>query len=96
MTHLTEKTLTRLDAAVAVPRYDRRDVSTGPVRGTGPGRHAAARPATEGAVTSMRRIVIYPGRIAVETAGHPTSRFPFSLQRHFPCSATFFISSRGL
>jgi mannitol 2-dehydrogenase len=29
VTHLTEKTLTRLNAAVAVPRYDRRDVSTG-------------------------------------------------------------------
>ena len=29
MTHLTEKTLSRLNAAVAVPRYDRRDVSTG-------------------------------------------------------------------
>ena len=29
MTHLTEKTLTRLNAAVAVPRYGRRDVSTG-------------------------------------------------------------------
>jgi mannitol 2-dehydrogenase len=29
VTHLTEKTLTRLNAAVAVPRYDRHDVSTG-------------------------------------------------------------------
>jgi mannitol 2-dehydrogenase len=29
VTQLTEKTLTRLNAAVAVPRYDRRDVSTG-------------------------------------------------------------------
>ena len=29
MTQLTEKTLTRLNAAVAVPRYDRRAVSTG-------------------------------------------------------------------
>ena len=29
MTHLTDKALTRLNAAVAVPRYDRRDVSTG-------------------------------------------------------------------
>jgi mannitol 2-dehydrogenase len=29
VTHLTEKTLSRLNAAVAVPRYDRRDVSTG-------------------------------------------------------------------
>ena len=29
MTDLTEKTLTRLNADVAVPRYDRRDVTTG-------------------------------------------------------------------
>jgi mannitol 2-dehydrogenase len=29
VTHLTEKTLTRLNAAVAVPRYDRRDVTSG-------------------------------------------------------------------
>ena len=29
MTRLTEKTLTGLNADVAVPRYDRRDVSTG-------------------------------------------------------------------
>src|ERR1700761_4273778 len=29
MTSLTEKTLTQLDPAVAVPRYDRRDVTTG-------------------------------------------------------------------
>jgi mannitol 2-dehydrogenase len=31
VTHLTEQTLTRLNAAVAVPRYDRRDVTTGVV-----------------------------------------------------------------
>jgi mannitol 2-dehydrogenase len=31
VTHLTEKTLTRLNAAVAVPHYDRRDVTTGVV-----------------------------------------------------------------
>jgi mannitol 2-dehydrogenase len=29
VTHLTEKTLSRLDPAVAIPRYDRRDVTTG-------------------------------------------------------------------
>jgi Zn-dependent alcohol dehydrogenase len=72
MTSLTEETLTQLNADVSLPRYDRRHVKTGIVH-IGVGNFHRAHQATVGgaAVTSMRRVVVYPGRIAVEAAEVP-------------------------